>query len=158
MADSSRNFFLRFPEATICLLVYFCVAGVFLARVEVDGELSAICFDGEVSHAVQKIPVAGDYRVQDDHGASDHPVTLTTEQAALFDRVLITAHRVAPGLEGQSLLYARIDLMWDDHGALCLTELELVEPSLFFRHGPRAPARLVDALVRRVSREGGCAA
>jgi len=123
----------------------------YLARVEVSGELSAICFDGELCHAVQKIPVAGDYRVQDDHGAKDHPVDLSPDQADLFRRVIDATHEVAPGLEGEPLLYARVDLMWDDAGELCLTEIELVEPSLFFRHGPDAPRRLVDALVRRLS-------
>ena len=122
----------------------------YLSRVETDGELSAICFDGVVSHAVQKIPVPGDYRVQDDHGATDHPVSLSVEQAACFTQVLEAAHKVVPGLGGDPLLYARIDLMWDDDGALCVTELELVEPSLFFRHGPDGPRLLVDALVRRL--------
>ena len=122
----------------------------YLDRVEVDGELSAICFDGAISHAVQKVPVPGDYRVQDDHGATDHPITLTAAQTALFHRVLDAAHRVVPGLGGEPLLYARIDLMYDAAGDLCVTELELVEPSLFFRHGPEAPRRLVDALTRRL--------
>lgn len=123
----------------------------YLSRVEVSGELSAICFDGEVCHAVQKIPVPGDYRVQDDHGAKDHPVTLSEQQADVVRQVLDATHRVAPGLDGEPLLYARIDLMWDDAGALCVAEIELVEPSLFFRHGPEAPKRLVDALTRRLA-------
>lgn len=123
----------------------------YLGRVETQGELSAICFDGQVSHAVQKLPVPGDYRVQDDHGATDHPVDLTREQAALFRRVLDAAHRVVPGLDGEALLYARVDLMWDDAGDLCLTELELVEPSLFFRHGPLGAKRFVDAIMRRLA-------
>ena len=36
-----------------------------LERVERDGEVSAIYFDGAFSHGVRKVPVAGDYRVQD---------------------------------------------------------------------------------------------
>ena len=122
----------------------------YLAKVEVKGELSAICFDGQISHAVQKIPVPGDYRVQDDHGATDHPVVLTREQSALFGQILDAAHTLAPGLDGDPLLYARIDLMWDNADALCVTELELVEPSLFFRHGPSAAGMLVDALMKRL--------
>lgn len=122
----------------------------YLSRVEVQGELSAICFDGEISHAVQKIPVPGDYRVQDDHGASDHPVKLKPEERACFMQVLEAAQKVVPSQGTDPLLYARIDLMWDNAGALCVTELELVEPSLFFRHGPGAPKRLVDALLRRL--------
>lgn len=122
----------------------------YLAQVEVKGELSAIVFDGEISHAVQKIPVPGDYRVQDDHGASDHPVTLDEGQRELFLSVMTEAHALAPGLKGAPLLYARVDVMWDDDDALCVTELELVEPSLFFRHGPDGAKLLVDALVRRI--------
>ena len=50
-----------------------------------------------------------------------------------------------------SLLYARVDLLRDGRGQLCLNELELVEPSLFFRHDPKSPARLVEALEHYLS-------
>ena len=40
---------------------------------------------------------------------------------------------------------------WGDDGSCVLTELELVEPSLFFRHSPAAAATLADALLRRVA-------
>jgi len=46
----------------------------YLKRVETIGEYSTIYFGGVFSHAVQKVPVPGDYRVQDDFGASDHPI------------------------------------------------------------------------------------
>ena len=45
----------------------------FLDSVLKEGEYSAISFGGEFSHGVQKIPVPGDYRVQDDFGATDKP-------------------------------------------------------------------------------------
>ena len=43
----------------------------YLETVETTGEWSSIHFGSELSHCVQKVPVAGDYRVQDDFGASD---------------------------------------------------------------------------------------
>ena len=123
----------------------------YLDRVETDGELSAIYFDGDLSHAVQKIPVPGDYRVQDDHGASDFGVNLSVAQRRFADTVVKEAMSVAPGLGGDPLLYARVDMMFLDDGSLCLTELELVEPSLFFRHTPEGATRLASALVKRLS-------
>ena len=45
-------------------------------------------------------------------------------------------------------LYARVDFLRDHHGNLKLSELEMVEPSLFFRHCPAAADRLAAALCR----------
>jgi len=127
----------------------------YLERVETDGEVSAIFIDGRLSHAVQKIPVAGDYRVQDDFGATDFPIDLTPERLASAERVLRAAERRFAHLGEHPLLYARVDFLFGDAGDLLLTELELVEPSLFFRHGPEAPGLLADALKRRVEAAGG---
>ena len=49
------------------------------------------------------------------------------------------------------LLYARADFLRGDDGGLLLTELELVEPSLFFRHDNGAAERLADALLARLT-------
>jgi hypothetical protein len=122
----------------------------YLPRVEVDGEVSFLYFDGVLSHVVQKVPVPGDYRVQDDFGASDHPYTPTDDQRSLADRVLAQAEAVRPDAGADPLLYARVDFLFGEEGELLLTELELIEPSLFFRHGPDAPGMLADALARRL--------
>jgi hypothetical protein len=119
----------------------------YLGRVETEGELSAIFVDGELTHAVRKVPVPGDYRVQDDFGASDAPLELAAGERALAE---LAVGRVAALGVADSLLYARADFLRDDRGELVLTELELVEPSLFFRHRPRAAERLAAALVRRL--------
>jgi hypothetical protein len=42
-------------------------------------------------------------------------------------------------------LYARIDLIRDNHGAPVLLELELTEPSLYVVHAPEAAGRFADA-------------
>jgi hypothetical protein len=109
----------------------------YLDRVETDGELSAIFIDGELTHAVRKIPVKGDYRVQDDWGAKDGPVDFP--DAALARRAVDAV--------GAKLLYARADFLVAPDG-LRLTELELVEPSLFFRHARHAAMKLAAAITR----------
>ncbi len=121
----------------------------YLERVERDGEVSAIFLDGELSHGVRKVPVAGDYRVQDDFGARDFPYFFEDAERAVA-RGVVRAAQQALGLDEPPLLCARVDLLRGAGGELLLTELELVEPSLFFRHAPAAAARLAEALVRRL--------
>lgn len=114
----------------------------YLKSVESEGEYSVIFIDGRITHCVRKIPVAGDYRVQDDFGAKDEPVALTGAERRL-------ASDIVAAVDGD-LLYARVDFLRDDDGDLKLGELELVEPSLFFRHEPGAAERLADALLKRM--------
>jgi len=114
----------------------------FLDRVRTEGECSMILVDGEVAHGVRKVPVPGDYRVQDDFGAHDEPWRPGPDDLKLGRR--------AVDATGFDLLYARVDLIADDQGRLRLTELELVEPSLFLRHGPNTAELLVRALLARI--------
>jgi len=122
----------------------------YMAQVETVGEISTFYFDGEFSHAVQKVPLSGDFRVQDDHGATDFPVALSAAFREASDRVV-------EALAGDPL-YARVDFHTGDKGEPLLGEVELIEPSLFFRHDPHAAGRLAEALLARVrarSRGGG---
>lgn len=124
----------------------------YLAAVETTGELSAIFIDGEFSHGVRKIPPPGDYRVQDDFGARDLPHRFTGAELAQARAVLDSVPAACPNWtpDGRPLLYARADFLPAGDGRLLLTELELVEPSLFFRHAPGAAERLAAALLERL--------
>jgi len=115
----------------------------YIESVETHGELSAIFVNGEHTHGVRKIPLAGDYRVQDDHGASDEPYTFSEEELGPFKQFLTSS--------SDDLLYVRFDLLRHPDGSLRLIELEGVEPSLFFRHGEGAARRLATALLARAS-------
>jgi hypothetical protein len=116
----------------------------YLPSVETAGERSAIAFDGRVSHWVRKIPIPGDYKVQDDYGATDEVHVPTPAEEAFVARVL--ALRTGPLT--RALPYARVDWLLGDDGAPLLVELELVEPCLFFRHGPAAADTFADVLLR----------
>lgn len=116
----------------------------YIESVETQGEVSAIFIDGRFTHGVRKVPVAGDYRVQDDFGASDEPHEFTPEELEQLAGFL--------GRLEDDLVYARFDMLRHPDGGLRLIELELVEPSLFFRHGAHAAGQLADAVLRRAPR------
>ncbi|MBP8301734.1 MAG: hypothetical protein KA020_15295 [Planctomycetes bacterium] len=126
----------------------------FLGRVMDRGEWSAIFVDGQIAHCVRKIPVPGDYRVQDDFGARDERYEPSATERALAQHAMQVVHEVGgpcPGAEGIPLLYGRADFLWAEDGSCVLTELELVEPSLFLRHAPATGERLAEAWLRRLS-------
>lgn len=113
----------------------------YLERVETLGERSVVVVDGEPAHAVIKLPVPGDFRVQVDHGATDRPHTLDAAERDLVDLVTAT-------LRPLDLLYARIDWIPTADGPR-VNEIEAVEPCLFLRHGPATARTLASALHRR---------
>jgi hypothetical protein len=83
-----------------------------------------VYFAGEFSHAVRKVPAAGDYRVHEYHGGRVLPHEPTRAQFAVADAALAAA----PG----ATTYARVDLVRLADPAVM--ELELIEPELFLRH------------------------
>ncbi len=119
------------PKRTMILQPY--VEGV-----EVVGECSLIYFGGEFSHGVRKVPVSGDYRVQDDYGATDMPWTPPPEWRVACQELIARLP--------QAPLYARCDLLHGPNDSPWLIELELIEPSLFFRHNLDSPQRFARAI------------
>ncbi len=115
----------------------------YLARVEREGERSAVFVAGRLTHAVVKRPAPDDYRTQEEFGAHDAPVDLTAPEASVCRRAL-------EALGAQDLLYARVDLLPGEASEPRVSEVELVEPALFFRHGPQAAGLLAEALLERV--------
>ena len=119
------------------------LAQPFLWAVLEEGEYSLFYFDGVFSHGVRKTPKAEDFRVQEEHGGFIQPVEPE-------DSLLRAGDRAFETLE-QAPLYARADFVRaNDGGGFWLMELELIEPSLYFRMDPEAPMRFARALDRRV--------
>ncbi len=117
----------------------------YLTNVETEGELTAVFIEDTFTHGVRKVPVPGDYRVQDDFGASDMPHEFSTDEISQMKKVL----KLVPA--ASELLYARFDYLRDNSGHLLLNELELVEPSLFFRHCRNSAEIFADAIVNRAT-------
>lgn len=103
----------------------------------VDGERSLVFLGGRFSHAVRKVPKAGDYRSQRHLGGRE--VDHEPDSAEL--QVALAAMAAAPG----RLTYARVDLVeWE--GAPVLIELEVIEPDLFLRDVPERVDRFVEVV------------
>ena len=109
----------------------------FVPEVESDGEWSLQFFSGVFSHAVVKRAVPGDFRVQREFGGTHETVTPT-------DGILRDAERALRAAPGESV-YARVDGAIV-RGELVVTELELLEPSLFLDAHAAAPSRFADAI------------
>jgi hypothetical protein len=103
-----------------------------------DGEWSLIFIDGAFSHAVLKTPRTGDFLAQEVHGG--HVVSMRPPQSVV-DAAAFALQR-APG----SALYARVDGCVVEH-RFCLMELELIEPTLFFRVDAGAAGWLAERII-----------
>jgi hypothetical protein len=109
-----------------------------------EGEYSLIYFNGVYSHAVQKTPKAGDFRVQEEHGAAIRSVTPGPGLRAAGDAVLAALDEVP--------LYARADFVRaNGRESFWLMELELIEPGLYLRMDAGAPGRFARALDVRLT-------
>lgn len=119
----------------------------YLDQVDTQGETALMFFDGIFSHAIRKGPL-----LRLDEGPTEHlfapeDISARTPSAAELE----LAERVIAAIPGGAPLYARVDLLRDNHGRPCVLELELVEPSLFFLHDADAAARYVAAARRRIA-------
>ena len=113
----------------------------FMASIA-EGELSLMVFDGKYSHAVRKVPKAGDFRVQDDHGGKVHSYQPTPREIEFAERA-VAACDTLPA-------YGRVDIVENAGGELELMELELIEPELWLRHHPPAAKAFAEAIARRL--------
>ena len=100
----------------------------FMASIAAEGEYSIMLFGGAFSHAIVKRPKAGDFRVQPHLGGTE--VSCAAPLGAL--QLAQSALAAAPA----EALYARVDMVADEEGALRIMELELIEPALWLQHAP----------------------
>jgi glutathione synthase/RimK-type ligase-like ATP-grasp enzyme len=117
----------------------------YLAEIETVGETSMVIIDGQVTHAIGKVPGTGDFRVQPHHGGAEREREPTTAELELASRAIAAAS------DRGSILYARVDCVTVD-GQPMLMELELIEPALYLSIAAEAVADvLVNGLVQRAA-------
>ena len=110
----------------------------FMNKVITEGEFSLFYFNGKYSHAILKKPANSEFRSQEERGAT---IRAARPEARLLLRGRQALERISP-----VPLYARIDFVRDDHGEFRVMEMELIEPSLYLRMHPEAPARFARAI------------
>lgn len=116
----------------------------YLPTIESEGETSLLFFGGELSHVVNKRPLSGDFRVQEEFGGV---YTSLDEPPA---GALALAEKTFAAI-GTPLLYARMDMVPDADGHWLLMEAELVEPDFYLGVDPGHGAAFAQALARLVS-------
>lgn len=120
-----------------------CLIQPFLPGVPEEGEYSMIFFGGRFSHALNKRPKSGDYRVQSLYGATEVRWEPSEADLALAREVLSAARTITGEDE---FLYARVDMVRGLTGGLVVMELEIIEPYLYPEQGPDMGAVFVEAL------------
>ena len=123
----------------------------FLPSVVADGELSLMWLGGTVTHAVKKRAKPGDFRVQDDHGGTVVPHDMTQEERAFAERAMEAAEQIMGQRNMGEPLYARVDMVRDLSGGWAVSELEMVEPELWFRMCPDAAGVLARAIAEHLT-------
>ena len=99
-----------------------------------EGEVAMIVIGGKFTHAVLKKAKEGDFRVQDDFGGSIAIYNPNEEMVKLAEKCT----RILTPIPS----YARVDIIWDNLMDLAVSELELIEPELWFRLNPNAAQKL----------------
>ncbi|HSM87218.1 MAG TPA: hypothetical protein VLT16_13755, partial [Candidatus Limnocylindrales bacterium] len=111
----------------------------FIPEIASQGEWSLIFAGGVFTHAVRKLPSAGDFRVQNEYGGS-------AEIAQPAQELLETASSILARFAPQAL-YCRADMVPTPRGPV-LMELELIDPVLHFALAPAAAARMAELLLK----------
>jgi glutathione synthase/RimK-type ligase-like ATP-grasp enzyme len=113
----------------------------FMPEIQTVGETSFIFFNKKFSHAVNKKPVPGDFRIQVQFGGIyrlTHP----------NDELIAKAQKIVDTFTGK-LLYARVDGIVIDN-ELHLMEVECIEPDLYFNLSEGSLERFVNAIVELI--------
>ena len=100
------------------------------------GEIAVMLFGGEYSHSVLKKAKKGDFRVQDDFGGSVEKINPSLEIIELAEKT-VKSLKTMP-------LYARVDIIFDNGSNPVISELELIEPELWFRFKEESAFKLAE--------------
>lgn len=121
----------------------------FLRAIQDEGELSFIFVSGQLSHALVKRAKADDYRIQSLYGGVEQAIEPAPADRAAAEAV------IAMLPFAQQPLYARIDMVRLDSGALAVIEAELIEPYLYPEQGPQFGRMFADAMIARFAELAG---
>ena len=110
----------------------------FFPTISELGEASLMVFGGKFTHAILKKAKAGDFRVQDDFGGTVHDYNPTQEEIKFAEKVFQSCTSLP--------IYGRVDIVWDSNKHIYLSELEIIEPELWFRESKQSVVALARAL------------
>jgi hypothetical protein len=118
----------------------------FREKILSEGEWSFHFFLGHFSHAIRKVPKSNDFRVQEEHGGtilSEIPSAEDLKVARDFCKMIETQRN-------ESMLFLRLDMVRNNDNELEVMEVELIEPSLYFRTHSDAAKNFITALQTKI--------
>jgi glutathione synthase/RimK-type ligase-like ATP-grasp enzyme len=110
----------------------------FKPEIETHGETSFIFFNKKFSHAINKKPAAGDFRIQVQFGGKYTSITPNSD--------LIQQAQTIVDTFPNNLLYARVDGIIINN-KIQLMEVECIEPDLYFNYSEGSLHRFVNAIL-----------
>lgn len=134
----------RDDERGVVLPEAASVVQPLVESVRTAGETSVYVVGGVVTGQVRKTPPSGSILVHDHLGGRYERVDLDEELAA----AALGAMALAERLLDRTLSYGRVDFLLHD-GAWRVSELELIEPSLYLELVPENAAALAQAVAQR---------
>ena len=114
----------------------------FQENIMTKGEFSLVIINGKYSHAVLKIAKPGDFRVQDEFGGTVHIHQATIEEIYFAENAVKACIEMP--------MYARVDVIIDNYNKLAISEIELIEPELWFRNHNGAATLLAREIKKMV--------
>ncbi|MDG5491272.1 RimK family alpha-L-glutamate ligase [Psychroserpens sp. SPM9] len=115
----------------------------FQHNIVAKGEISMMVFNGTFTHAILKTAKTGDFRVQDDFGGSIQDYTPTAHEITFAEAAVLACIELP--------IYARVDIFEDNNGHIALSELELIEPELWFRYHKEAALYLAKGVKSKLN-------
>lgn len=112
-------------------------------QITTKGEIAFMIFGGKFSHAILKTAKPGDFRVQDDFGGTISSFE-PNENEIRFAEDIVSKLSPIP-------IYARVDVIWDNNDDLCIGEIELIEPELWFRMAPLSADKCAKAIINFIA-------
>lgn len=113
----------------------------FWPQIQTEGETSLVFFNKQFSHAVNKKPATGDFRIQVQFGGK---YTSVVPEKSVIEQ----AQKIVDTFP-EKLLYARVDGIITN-GKLYLMEVECIEPDLYFSYNHGAREKFVSAILELI--------
>jgi glutathione synthase/RimK-type ligase-like ATP-grasp enzyme len=113
----------------------------FMPEIQTLGETSFIFFNKKFSHAVNKKPVDGEFRIQVQFGGKYELVEP--------EQVLIEKAQKIVNTFSSDLLYARVDVIIIEN-ELHLMEIECIEPDLYFNLAEGSMSKFINSILELI--------
>ena len=114
----------------------------FQKKILTRGEVAHMVIGGRYSHSILKLAKPGEFRVQDDFGGTTSNYKANVEEINFVEQAIVACKYKS--------IYGRVDVVWDNNNQLAVSEIEMIEPEMWFRYYPEAADKLAQEIFKEV--------